>query len=244
MTEKQKFINLAKQGHPECPENFVYIGKGDEKRELEKVFGVRVSSFMDEDVLDTNCGVCTKHYDYFIEKSKWEKTFGPLPKIIKKQTQKQEITLSQIKKEYEAAKKLIGKTINPDGLKKVVSDAILLLTEVDSRYNSYAVMEFFKKNGYVIALNFKNDISVLPFENNKEIPEIIAVSNIRGEVYTAEQKEETWKFGCAEISKALITDVNVLMDATYCGNRKLTSVQIGDGIFDRETIKILYDAQE
>lgn len=62
---------------------------------------------------------------------------------------------------------------------------------------------------------------------------------VDGKVYKAEviKDEGIVKFGCAIISFNIFRDIRKLMELTYlAGNRQITAVQIGKGLFDRELI--------
>lgn len=148
---------------------------------------------------------------------------------------KQEITLSEIKSQYEEAKKLIGNKIK--GL--VVKDVSL---HVELRLSSYVCNEFFEKNGYVIKVSDGKGTAI-PYTPDISIFKDVSVKAHDGQTYTAESDRDCWKFGCARISKSLIKNASELFEKSVTGNRQIQKITIGACDFDRETLKSLVELE-
>jgi hypothetical protein len=168
--------------------------------------------------------------------------------------EKKPITLDEIKSQLIEAKKLIGKTVRrtkgdrQDAKFKVES----VVCNVDEFTESGPLSrDFFDKNGYLIRLRGE----YLGFEDNticaiyskgyyEVVNDEITVTNHLGEKYTAQDNGQTWKFGCAEISKSLVRELYGTMSKTHIGNRQATKVTIGAADFSLDTLKALVELEE
>lgn len=155
--------------------------------------------------------------------------------------EKPEITLSEIKSQYEEAKKLIGNKIkDPDGRTFVVKDVSL---HVEFRSSSYVCNEFFEKNGYVIKVS-NGKGTAIPYVPDISIFKEISVKAHDGQTYTAESDGDCWKFGCARIDKSLIKNASELFEKLTVGNRQVKKITIGACDFDEETLKSLVELKD
>lgn len=168
--------------------------------------------------------------------------------------EKKPITLDEIKSQLSEAKKLIGKTVrrtkgNEQNAKFKVESVVCTVDEfIESGPLSN---DLFNKNGYLIRLRGKHD----DFENKtiyaiysdgyyEVVNEEVVVTNHRGEKYTAQNNGQTWKFGCAEISKSLVKELYETMSKTHTGNRQASKVTIGAADFSLDTLKALVELEE
>lgn len=153
-----------------------------------------------------------------------------------------EITLKEIKRQYEEAKKLIGRIVRyKEGSEAKVDRVILDLEGVRS---SISCDEFFEKNGYVVKL-CSGDAWKVPYAPDiKVFNEEVAVIAHDGQKYTAKSDGDCWKFGCARISKTLIKQsLNLMNDKNFGGNRQIEKITIGKCDFSRETLKALVELE-
>lgn len=152
-----------------------------------------------------------------------------------------EITLKEIKRQYEEAKKLIGKTVSdPGGWKVKVEEVILDLL---GEYSSQLCNEFFEKHGYVIKVCGRKGGWKIPFSPEIKAIETVTVTAHDGQTYTAESDGDCWKFGCARISKPLIRKAYDLFLQSSIGNRQLEKITIEKCDFTRETLKALAELE-
>jgi len=154
---------------------------------------------------------------------------------------KPEITLSEIKSQYEEAKKLIGKKVAGPYIsyKFTVKEVHL---EIIYEPSSTLCNEFFEKNGYVIKVC--GGCHIIPYTPDIKIIESVSVVAHDSKTYIAVDDGECWQFGCAKISKSLIEESYELLDTIFSdGNRQITKITIGACDFDRATLKSLVDLQ-
>lgn len=153
---------------------------------------------------------------------------------------KPEITLSEIKSQYEEAEKLLGKKfLSAHDGKTEICEKVFLAVK-GGLNTSYLMDQEIEGKGYCIGITtaFRN---TLPFSMCKKIKLIEVVAH-DGKTYIAEDDGKCWKFGCAKISKTLIKESYKLLDSLFSdGNRQITKVTIGACDFDQETLKSLIE---
>lgn len=152
---------------------------------------------------------------------------------------KPEITLSEIKSQYEEAEKLLGKKfLSAHDGKTAICEKVFLAVK-GGLNTSYLMNKEIEEKGYCIGITaFRN---TLPFSMCKKIKPIEVVAH-DGKTYTAEDDGKCWKFGCAKISKTLIKEAYKLLDSLFSdGNRQIKKITIGACDFDQETLKSLIE---
>lgn len=153
---------------------------------------------------------------------------------------KPEITLSEIKSQYEEAEKLLGKKfLSAHNGKTEICEKVFLAVK-GGLNTSYLMNKEIEEKGYCIGITtaFRN---TLPFSMCKKIKPIEVVAH-NGKTYTAEDDGKCWKFGCATISKTLIKESYKLFDSLFSdGNRQIKKITIGACDFDLETLKSLIE---
>jgi len=159
-----------------------------------------------------------------------------------------EITLKEIKRQYEEAKKLVGKKIKKlqgnGNIGKIykVTEVKLVLEQEDFFYSDKA-LSFLRENGYVIFLVDYGGYNRTVFDNGCfTVINEISVTAHDGQTYTAESDGDCWKFGCARISKLLIKEAYDLSKKSV-GNCQLEKVTIGKCDFTRETLQALVELE-
>jgi hypothetical protein len=155
--------------------------------------------------------------------------------------EKKPITLDEIKSQLSEAKKLIGKKVCPKNSSSFVVEEVVL--DVLGERSSRCCDEFFDKHGYVIRV-CDNDLRKVPYTTDLKPIQSVEVTNHSGEKYTAQDNGQTWKFGCAEISKSLVKELYETMSKTHVGNRQALKVTIGAADFSLDTLKALVELEE
>lgn len=237
MRTKEEFLKYAKQGHPKCPKDFYYVGKGNRfSTYFDTIWCKDMSSSSEE--YNTNCYGYDVATDYFVPKKVWEEKFGPL--------EEKQITLSEIKAQYEAAKLLVGKKVRDTDTGEIFTPInIELWMDSDKVGEGTLTEEIFNKKGFVIILVAPDNCKFISYPSNcLEEAKEIRVKNTSGVEYIAEDKGEYWQFGCAKIGKGLIKEAHNLFEkfGSMSEYKMPQSIQIGAGIFTREILKELVEA--
>jgi hypothetical protein len=152
------------------------------------------------------------------------------------------ITLDEIKSQLIEAKKLIGKNFyNYHDKKTYICKDVFLALEVSGKTSPMMDCEI-SNNGYCIGVRSVNGC-LYPFSICKPVS-VVETTNHRGEKYTAQDNGQTWKFGCAEISKSLVKELYETMSENHIGNRQASKVTIGAADFDFDTLKASVELEE
>ncbi len=139
------------------------------------------------------------------------------------------------------------KTKMPDGNILTISELKVIFNYVPENYCSYYVSRRFSEPGtapFVAAMEIKNIPASCPISRLEIVKEdekiVITVDNVD---YIAQFLPGYVKFGCAEITNNQIIDSLYLFKKLYNnahGNREITTVQIGKGLFNKEILEKLY----
>lgn len=243
MNKTRDYAALKQEGIDKnlCGPPYIYLGKGSIDNPLSvdwdtnDIYRIERNGTIDK----TNWAGDLPSWGYCTSELIWNKKFP---------TKKKEITLSEIKSQYEEAKKLVGKKI-----KRLIGYNAGLIHNVDevnlhleNPPKGELHNKFFAENGYVISLHERNmhEVNSIFMEGAYQMIEEIVVKNHSGQPYTAKNEGDFWVFGCARIDKSLLKAAyNLLNDkATTKGNRSATKVTIGAADFDLETLKKLVEA--
>ncbi len=154
-----------------------------------------------------------------------------------------EITLKEIKRQLEEAKKLVGqkiKNLYSGGIE--TCQKVFIAVDVNPDTSSLMDKEI-NKMGYCIGIKTDNR-NTLPLSMCEKI-KTVSVAAHNGQTYNAESDGDCWKFGCARISKTLIKQsLNLMNDKNFGGNRQIEKITIGKCDFTRETLKALVELGE
>jgi len=249
MNKTRDYAALKQEGIDKklCPPTYVYVGRGDPDYPL-------VLDWKSDNEICYTRNLCCIRENGTIDDTGWEGSFPErdfcVPKEIwnkKFPTKKKEITLNEIKSQYEEAKKLLGKKIkrligyNAGSIHKV--DEVNLHLENPPKGELHN--KFFAENGYVISLHERNmhEVNSVFMDAAFQVVEEITVTNHSGQSYIAKNEGDFWVFGCARIDKSLLKAAYDLLNdkATTKGNRSATKVTIGAADFDLETLKKLVE---
>jgi hypothetical protein len=149
---------LARQGHPDCPKDCVYVGMGASGTGLP--FGLELKSRGEcgGGSMTPGWSGANTNWHYFCPIDVWQRKTGlNYEKVMNTPNDKKEITLSEIKAKFEEAKKLIGKKVrygfdstsqNTSKVEKVE----LAVSEIPHGMASGFVIDAFNANGYSIIL--------------------------------------------------------------------------------------------
>ncbi len=244
MKTKEYYIDIAKanpEKHKKYP-GYVYIGPGNEDRPHADFFrrdGVSCVSCVDGGELKHNYRGNCHEIEYYAVQKTWEEKIGQsLDSII---NPKKEITLSEIKTQYEEATKLIGKTIKSrvSGCKGVVTKVVFAMHD---GLDSQLTKDFYRDNGYVIGVYF--DIFNYPHTQIELCEPVIKVKNTDGQEFEGQYDKNTctWTFGCAKIDGLLIQHLDIVVKPLDKG-KSVESVTIGKGIFPVATIREMRQIQ-
>lgn len=156
--------------------------------------------------------------------------------------EKKSVTLDEIKSQLSEAKKLIGKKFSNSHDQSICTcDRVFIALERGGETSPLMDKEI-KEIGYSIGVK-ATGMGTYPFSMCKPVS-TVEVTNHHGEKYTAQDNSQTWKFGCAEISKSLVKELYETMSKTHTGNRQASKVTIGAADFDVDTLKALVELEE
>lgn len=202
------WMTLAKQGHPSCPEGFVYVGKGLDTSMDYLGFG---DNLRWDHGSSTGLFGSDSSQNYFCPIKIWEEKTGL--KFSGDSGESPGKTLKEIKAELAEAEKLIGKKIIRGlSFKTKVKSVKLFITEPPSfegEYGSISVNDFFKENEYVIALKCDSSYA-FPYQNIKLVGSGIFIGG-----YEAEDRIDSWCINYIIFSKETLKKAYSLLNSDY-----------------------------
>lgn len=179
----------------------------------------------------------------------WHKTYEQAKTALNNfMNETPEITLKEIKLQFEKAKKLVGKKVkrlqgNFIGEIFKVAEVKLILEQENFPYSDKA-LSFLRENGYVIFLSDLGGHQRVVFDSGCfAVINEISVTAHDGQTYSAESDGDCWKFGCAKISKSLVREAVQLFEKSTVGNRTIQKITIGKCDFTLETLKALVELE-